>query len=248
MLAIDGQAQNMRTSRPKYCAPVDVKLTDLHSILAAGKRGDLGPKQMTLLDRGQEKALPIYLSGHEDLLEHRSIAVIGTREASDLGMKRAHRFARELVENDIVVVSGLAAGIDTYALRSAISAGGRVIAVIGTPLTEAYPAANARLQEDIYSDHLLLSQFEPGFRVYPSNFPARNRTMAAISDASVIIEASETSGTLHQAAECQRLGRWLGITRGVVDDPRLEWPKRFLTYEKCIVLEDTRQFIETVYG
>ena len=71
--------------------------------------------------------------------------------------------------------------------------------------------------------------------------------MAAISDASVIIEASESSGTLHQASECVRLGRWLAISKGVVEDPRLTWPAKFLDYKRCIVLESTDQFLEKVY-
>jgi len=147
-----------------------------------------------------------------------------------------------------VVVSGLAAGVDAIALGSAIRSGGRVIAVIGTPLNKAYPAQNVDMQEEIYRSHLLLSQFEIGERTFPSSFPARNRTMAAISDASVIIEASETSGTLHQAAECVRLGRWLGISKSVVEDPDLTWPEKFLKYEKCVVLESTGDLIERVYG
>src|SRR5207247_10097113 len=105
----------------------------------------------------------------------------------------------------IVVVSGLARGVDTEALSAAIAAGGRVIAVIGTPIDKAYPAENKRLQEQIYSEHLLISQFPPGRRVYQSNFPERNKLMAAISDATVIIEAGETSGTLHQAAAWVRV-------------------------------------------
>jgi DNA processing protein len=111
-----------------------------------------------------------------------------------------------------------------------------------------YPAENASLQELIYREHLLVSQFEEGQRVFKSNFPERNRTMAAISDGSVIIEASESSGTLHQAIECQKLGRWLGIAKSVVEDPKLTWPERFLSYEKCIVLDDTDAFISKVYG
>ena len=72
--------------------------------------------------------------------------------------------------------------------------------------------------------------------------------MAALSDGSVIIEAGESSGTLHQASECVRLDRWLGISRAVVDDSRLSWPERFLSYPKCIVLDDTKAFVQRVYG
>ncbi|MEG3148408.1 DNA-processing protein DprA [Sphingomonas sp. ZT3P38] len=205
---------------------------------------------MSFLDRGKgpdATPLPIWYAGDIDLVERRAIAVIGTRDVSEIGRKRASKFARELVDQGIVVVSGLAAGVDAMALQSAIHNQGQVIAVIGTPIDKAYPAENARLQEEIYRDHLLISQFPIGERTFPSSFPARNRTMAAISDASVIIEASETSGTLHQASECVRLGRWLGISKSVAEDPRLEWPSKFRSYEKCIVLESTAELVERVY-
>ncbi len=141
----------------------------------------------------------------------------------------------------------MADGIDTEALSGAIDAGGRVVAVIGTPLDQAYPAKNKALQETIYRDHLLISQFAAGERVFPSNFPARNRTMASLTDASVVIEASDTSGTLHQAAECQKLGRWLVIARNVVDDPALTWPAKFVGKPKTMILESTAQLLETIY-
>jgi DNA processing protein len=138
-----------------------------------------------------------------------------------------------------VVVSGLAKGIDTAALTGAIEAGGRVIAVIGTPLDKASPIENAELQQEIYRNHLLVSPFPTGEQVFPSNFPKRNRLMAALSDATVIVEASDTSGTLHQAVACQELGRWLFILRSVVDNPKVTWPRRFLPEPHTAVLDRT---------
>ncbi|WP_209348708.1 DNA-processing protein DprA [Pontixanthobacter sp. CEM42] len=238
--------------RSKYQPPDCVESTSLLKILRKSGRDELEKKQLDFLDRAAASTgkddLEIFYAGDIELTARPSIAVIGTRKVSEDGKKRAHRFARELAERNVVVVSGLAAGIDTCALRSAINAGGSVIAVIGTPIDKAYPAANKELQETIYHEHLLVSQFPVGQRTYPSDFPARNRTMAAISDASVIIEASESSGTLHQASECMRLGRWLGISRSVVDDPRLTWPEKFLSYSRCFVLESTDEVLDKIYG
>lgn len=237
-------------TRRRYGPPERVEEASLRTLVSTLPRPALGEAQLDLLDRGRDVAtdpVHLFMAGDTALLERRCIAVIGARKASELGRKRARKFARELVEAGVVVVSGLADGIDTEALSSALEAGGRVIAVIGTPLDQAYPASNKRLQERIYRDHLLVSQFRPGTRVFPSNFPARNRTMAALSDASVVIEASDSSGTLHQAAECMRLGRWLGISRGVVEDKTLNWPGSFLDKPGCVVLETTGQFLETVY-
>jgi DNA processing protein len=236
-----------RPNRSRYTPPRTTHETNLRRILALSNRGGtLTPAQFDLLDQGAE-ALPVFYAGDFELVRRRAIAVIGTRDVSELGRKRANKFARELVEQGIVVVSGLAAGVDAQALQAAIGNGGSVIAVIGTPLDKAYPIQNALLQEEIYRDHLLISQFPIGSRTFPSHFPARNRTMAAISDASVIIEAGESSGTLHQATECVKLGRWLGISKSVAEDPRLRWPSKFKGYEKCIVLESTAELVAKVY-
>ena len=137
------------------------------------------------------------------------------------------------------MVSGLAKGIDTEALSAALSAGGAVAAVIGTPLDRAYPIENASLQEHIAAEHLLISQFASGSRTFRSSFPVRNRLMAALSDATVIIEASDTSGTLHQAAECMKLRRWLFIARSVIEDQTLKWPSKFSGYPNVRTLETT---------
>jgi DNA processing protein len=113
-------------------------------------------------------------------------------------------------------------------------------------LDKAYPAENKLLQEEIYKDHLLISQFRPSQRVFRNHFPERNKLMAALSDATVIIEAGETSGTLHQAAECQRQGRWLFIAQAVIDDKSLSWPSRFTSHEKCRVLKRTEDLLSVL--
>ena len=240
-----------RANRSPYRPPADVFSRPLREVLLSSARNHLEPKQLSLLDQGSgasAKSTTLDIAGNLDLLFKPCIAVIGARKVSDLGRRRARQFARQLADRDIVVVSGLAEGVDTEALEAAIEAGGKVIGVIGTPIDKAYPAKNKALQEAIYRDHLLVSQFPRGTRTFPSSFPARNRTMAALSDASVVIEASDTSGTLHQAAECQRLGRWLGISKSVADDPGLSWPAKFLGQPRTAILETTEQFLSQVYG
>jgi DNA processing protein len=146
----------------------------------------------------------------------------------------------------VVVVSGLAKGVDTEALTAAMEVGGSVVAVIGTPIDRAYPAENKQLQERIYREHLLISQFAPGERVFPGNFPERNKLMAAVSDATAIIEAGAPSGTLLQAAECVRLGRWLFIARSVVDNPSLQSPRRFLGQLTVRIMNRTEDVLMAV--
>jgi DNA processing protein len=172
----------------------------------------------------------LWCAGDVDLIQRCVVAVVGTREVSPDGAARARKLGRQLAAHGVVVMSGLARGVDTQVLTSALEHGGRVIAVIGTPIDRAYPAENAALQQQIAASHLLISQFPPGARVFKGNFPERNKMMAALSDATVIIEAGETSGTLHQAVECLRLGRRLFIARNVMNDPSLQWPSRFRPY------------------
>lgn len=234
----------MRSSR--YTPPAEFKTVQLRDILADRGGAPFKPEQLDFLKAGPEESYPVYCAGDLSSLRSPAVAIVGTRKVSAEGAARARRLAKELALNDVAVVSGLAKGVDTEALTSALRHGGRVVAVIGTPLEKAYPAENERLQEEIYQNHLLVSQFESGMRTFPSHFPQRNRLMAAISDATVVIEASDSSGTLHQSAECQRLGRWLFITRAVAEDPNLSWPSKFLSYEKCVVLKDVDDLLSRI--
>lgn len=221
--------------RSGYVTPTSVYETPLSELLAYAGRS-ITKQQESLFRKPEENDPIIFWSGNIDHLKLPSVSVIGARSVTNEGRARARRVARGLSSAGVVVTSGLAKGVDTEAHCGALETNGRTIAVIGTPLNKAYPAENSQLQQIIYSDHLLISQFYPGQRTFQSDFPKRNRLMAAISDASVIVEASDTSGTLHQAAECIRLGRWLFIMRSVVEDEKLTWPKRFLDSPKTVVL------------
>lgn len=234
-------------ARGRYVPPTNIRTRELRDLIAWSGRSALADGQLTLLaGRRDDPNVEVYLAGDTERLRQPSVSIVGTREASAEGWKRAGRLARELAAAGVVVTSGLAKGIDTAALSTAIEAGGRVVAVIGTPLDKAYPAENSELQELVYRDHLLVSPFPAGERVFPSNFPKRNRVMAALSDASVIVEASDTSGTLHQAAECQRLGRWLFIMRAVAEDKSLKWPSRFIGKPKVAVLSTTSDILRVI--
>lgn len=172
----------------------------------------------------------LYLAGDAALLgpHARRVAVVGSREASPEGIRRSAKLAGQLASEGVVIVSGLARGIDRAAHEAAIQARGRTIAVLGTSLDRCSPIAHAPLQEEIYRAHLLVSQFPPEVPTHKSDFVKRNRTMALLSHASVIVEAGEGSGTLSQAAETQRLGRPLFIMQSVLERRDLSWPQRFL--------------------
>ncbi len=157
-------------------------------------------------------------------------AIIGSRKASRKSLDAAVEIARTLSKRGVLIVSGLAEGIDTAAHRTAIEEGGRTVAVLGTPLNHAYPRKNSQLQKKIMTNHLAISQFPIGHPTQPTNFVLRDRTMALISNASIIVEAGETSGSLHQGWEALRLGRPLFIWKSIVSDSSLNWPKKLMRY------------------
>src|SRR5436190_16819987 len=150
--------------RVPYHAPRNVETATLKELLAESGRASLEERQFDML-RGDGEAnraagdVKIYLSGDKTLLGRKCVSVVGTREVTEKGWVRASRLARELAQLGVAVVSGLAKGVDTAALQSAIEAGGNAIAVIGTPLSKAYPAENYELQETIWQRHLLMSPF-----------------------------------------------------------------------------------------
>ncbi len=240
-------AENMKTTarRTGYVGPSDVRSMPLGEVMELAGRPML-KEQESLFRKPEERDPIIFLAGDIELLKAKSISVIGARSVSEEGILRAKRISRELSAAGIVVTSGLAKGVDTVAHTAAIAAGGRTVSVIGTPLDKAYPAENAVLQTEIYQRHLLVSQFHPGQRTFQSDFPKRNRLMAALSDGSIIVEASDTSGTLHQAAECIRLGRWLFIMRSVVENPAITWTARFIDNPKTVVLTSVEDILSRI--
>lgn len=178
----------------------------------------------------------LFYAGRLQLVRRVCVSVIGTRQASDEGREIASDIATRLANHGIVTVSGLAKGIDTAAHRGAIDAGGSTIAVIGTPLNQAYPKQNKRLQQEIYREHLLISPFAFNEPVEKENFPERNKVMALLSEASVIVEAGETSGTIHQAKACKDHRRWLLFHAEMARPDGPDWVKSFLRdYPRALI-------------
>ncbi len=173
----------------------------------------------------------LYVKGPMEVpLPRPRVSIIGSRKASTKGLEAAQTITRTLAEKQTVIVSGLAEGIDTAAHQTAIVTGSKTIAVIGTPLNKVYPQKNFGLQQEIMNNHLVISQFPIGHPTTPKDFVLRNRTMALISDATIIVEAGDTSGSLHQGWEALRLGRPLFIWKSVLSNTQLSWPKKMLRY------------------
>lgn len=172
----------------------------------------------------------LYLSGDATLLQRgRRVSVVGSRRADAGDLDRARLVTEALVRRGITVVSGLAEGIDTVAHETAMARGGRTVAVLGTPLSRNYPRSNADLQKRIAREHLAASEFDDGAKVVPANFVRRNRTMALVSDATIIVAAGASSGARHQGSEAIRLGRDLAMLEPLATKS-IPWVETLLSY------------------
>lgn len=175
----------------------------------------------------------LYYQGWWDLVNTRGVAVVGSRKVSEDGRRRTVKLVKHLVQDGFTIISGLAEGVDSAAHTAALALGGKTIAVIGTPLSHFYPKQNKSLQEKIREDFLLISQvpfkryLDQDYRNNRIFFPERNVTMSALSEATIIVEASDTSGTLTQARAALHQGRKLFILESCFHNPDITWPAKY---------------------
>lgn len=149
----------------------------------------------------------IFFKGKLDPSMPKSVAIIGTRNPSIAGELLAAKLAAGFSENYVAIVSGLARGIDTIAMRSSIENNNFTVGVIGTGIDVCYPRENKELQNHVGENGLLVSQFNPGSPPTKTSFPSRNATMSALSQCNIVVEASEYSGTRTQITAGLRQGR-----------------------------------------
>lgn len=192
-----------------------------------------GTPQFPTCLRAEKNPLPVfYYKGDISLVESPCVSVVGTRNPSERGALAARRIARALCEEGMTVVAGLARGIDTIAMTETIKRDGNVIGVIGTPIDRYYPRENRALQDEIAASHLLISQvpiYRYDHQPYGTTkyyFTERNITMAALSKATIIVEAGETSGTRTQARACMDQHKTLVFLPSVIEDT--SWARGFV--------------------
>lgn len=166
-----------------------------------------------------------------------SVGVVGSRTATPYGKAMAEKFARELTEHGLTVISGGATGIDTAAHQGALSSGGRTIAVIGCGLDIVYPRQNEALFEKIVQNGAIISEYSLGAQPEPWRFPGRNRIISGLSEGTLVVEANKTSGALITARFAAEQGRPVMAIPGNVDRPSSSGCNQLIKEGAVLIME-----------
>jgi DNA processing protein len=184
----------------------------------------------------------LFYRGELERDDARSVAIVGTRKASEEGVKRARQLARDLAGDGVTVTSGMALGIDAAAHEATLEAGGRTIAVLGTGILRTYPREHVDLAERIAAAGALVSQFWPSQAPTKYTFPRRNVVTSGMSQGTVVIEASSTSGAKMQARLAYEHGKQVFLLRTLVTDQA--WARKYVDEGKAVEVPDT----DTILG
>lgn len=214
---------------------------------------DLGLQAVTLVQESYPFLLKqiydppaiLYYRGDINVLNGTCVAMVGSRKATEYGKTAAGKIAEGLAAAGVVVVSGMARGIDTVAHQGALQAGGKTVAVLGCGLDICYPPENIKLREKIATYGLLLSEFPPGSQPKPANFPMRNRIISGLSLATVVVEAAEKSGALITADCALEQGRDVFAVPGSIHSPASKGCHRLIK-EGAAMVEDVTDILNAM--
>ena len=201
---------------------------------------DAADAPWALLGRGASALL-------ESIEPQAAVTIVGSRRATTYGREVGREVARELATAGLVVISGLAFGIDACAHRGALDAGGKTIAVLGCGPDTSYPAAHRGLWRAIAETGVVISELPPGSTPWRWSFPARNRVMAALAGMTVVVEATAKSGSLITADLAAELGRDLGAVPGPITSPVSAGPNELLAGGACVV-RDAQDVLDAMLG
>jgi len=190
------------------------------------------------------KGDPALLSG---LVPERAATVVGSRRAGAYGREIARELSRTLAASGIVVISGLALGVDSAAHEGALAGPGTTVAVLGTGADRPYPRSHRRLYERIHAEGLILSELPPCSPTFRWMFPARNRLMAALAGVTVVVEAAERSGSLITAEMAIDAGRQVGAVPGPVNSWRSEGANKLLA-DGAAVIRGAQDVLDLLLG
>jgi DNA processing protein len=205
------------------------------------------PDYPALLQQIVDPPPALFYRGDLSLAGKPSVAMVGSRRASPYALNAAGHLARQLVSAGIVIVSGLARGVDAASHAAALEAGGTTIAILGTGIDIVYPRSNKRLFRAVEERGLILSEFPPGTPPLPMNFPIRNRVISGISLGTVIVEATSRSGSLITARTAAEQNREVFAVPGPIFSAGSEGTHRLIQYGAKLV-HDTNDVLEELRG
>ncbi len=176
-----------------------------------------------------------------------AVAIVGARRAGADGLQVAHALGRGLAAAGVTVVSGMALGVDSAAHAGALAVGGPTITVLASGADVAYPASKRSLHRELVRTQAAISEMPPGFKPFRWCFPARNRTIAGLASMTIVVEATERSGSLITADLAQELGRAVGAVPGSVTAPRCAGSNALLR-DGALVIRDAQDALDEVLG
>lgn len=204
------------------------------------------PEWPDYLDDLSAPPIGLVVKGDLSVLSERSLAIVGTRNPTPYGVRIAGDFAAGFVDREWNIVSGGAYGIDSAAHKGALIAEGRTIAVLAAGIDVAYPAGNARLFAEIAENGALVSEVLPGAHAIPSRFLTRNRIIAALSQATLVVEAAFRSGSLRTARDAAELMRPVMAIPGPISAPTSEGCHRLIGERAAEIVTSVTDAIELI--
>ena len=213
--------------------PVDLQVNPLKVEEEVEKTGAkfLIPEDVEWPSQLNDLAVPpigLFIKGNVEALSIQSLAIVGTRNPTPYGVRAAQEFAAGFVDREWAIVSGGAYGIDSAAHKGALIAEGVTIAVTASGLDSVYPAGNQRLFEEILENGAIISEYLPGVVARPHRFLVRNRLIAALSKATLVVEAAFRSGSLRTARDAAELARPVMAIPGPITAPTSEGCHRLI--------------------
>jgi len=188
----------------------------------------------------------LLVKGNASILTNRSFAIVGTRNPTPYGVRVAGDFAAGFVDHEWDIVSGGAYGVDTAAHRGALVAEGRTIAVIASGIDLQYPSGNTKLFEEICENGAIVSEVMPGVPALPHRFLTRNRLIAALSQATLVVEAAFRSGSLRTARDAAELMRPVMAIPGPISSPSSEGCHRLIGERAAELVTSVPDAIELI--
>jgi len=237
LCTVPGFSRAMATALKETPLAIGQKTLDAAEQLGVAVLLPEEPEYPALLRHIPDPPPVLFALGNRTLLSRPAAAVVGSRDHSGYGASVCRQVAGEAARAGVIIVSGMARGLDAVAHAAALDAGGTTIGVLGNGHGVVYPAANRKLYERVAAEGLLLSEFAPGERPHAGSFPRRNRLISGLSRVTVVIEAAVGSGALITAGTALDQGREVMAVPGNVTSPVSEGANRLIRDGAAPLLE-----------